>query len=262
LALLELLREGGKEESAHEGDLLIFLRLWERQQGRELDSASSDRLQTNFVRIIRLLVGRCLSGWDAKVLFRSLFELYQDERVARVVRVEELVLGIVRENDLQPHILRGLFLYLLQILSTALPDRNSRGSFTEDLESLRHPHLFDRGVRLRLFETLRRWGTRGYISLDECVTFGSASLVAAYTTNLRGDRDYVQEVVREFFRLTETLSPSSNLILIQLLVEQARAQKTEEPERRLFVSLAREVVEGRRLTEKAGLDFSGLLVPI
>ena len=31
LLLLELLREGGKEESAHEGDLLTFLRLWMRE---------------------------------------------------------------------------------------------------------------------------------------------------------------------------------------------------------------------------------------
>jgi hypothetical protein len=111
-------------------------------------------------------VGRCLSGWDAKVLFRALVELYQDERVARVVRVEELVLGIVRESDLQAHILRGLFLYLFQILSSPLPDRNSRASFTEDMESLRYPHRFERNVRLRLFETLRRLGARGYISLD------------------------------------------------------------------------------------------------
>jgi hypothetical protein len=31
LLLLELLKEGGKEESTHEGDLLVFLRLWQRE---------------------------------------------------------------------------------------------------------------------------------------------------------------------------------------------------------------------------------------
>lgn len=107
------------------------------------------------------------------------------------------------------------------------------------MEPLRYPRRFERNVRLRLFETLRRLGAKKYINLDDCVAFGSASLVAAYTTNLCGDRDYVQEVVREFFRLTEALSPASNLIVIQLLLEQARAQKTEESERRLLVSLAR-----------------------
>lgn len=40
LLLLELLREGGKEEGAHEGDLLIFLRLWQREDEREPESAS------------------------------------------------------------------------------------------------------------------------------------------------------------------------------------------------------------------------------
>jgi hypothetical protein len=32
--------------------------------------------------------------------------------------------------------------------------------------------------------------------LDESVTYGGSSLVSAYTTNLRGEREYVQEVVR------------------------------------------------------------------
>ena len=82
LQLLELLREGGKEEGAHEGDLLVFLRLWQREQEREPDSASTEGLQLSISKIIRLFVNRCLSAWDAKVLFRSLFQLYQDDRIS------------------------------------------------------------------------------------------------------------------------------------------------------------------------------------
>jgi hypothetical protein len=192
-----------------------------REQEREPDSASNEGLQQTIYKIIRLFVGRCLSAWDAKVLFRSLFELYQDERVAvgRVCRVEETVLGIVRESDLHAHILRGLFLYLLQFLSAAPPERNNRSSFSEEFEAHRYPHIYERPVRLRLFETLRRWGERGYINLDECVAFGSSSLVTAYTTNLRGEREFVQEVVREFFRLSQALSPASNRIVVSLLLE-------------------------------------------
>ena len=90
-------------------------------------------------------MGRCLSGWDAKVLFRSLFYLYQDERTAaRVGKVEELVLGMVRESDLQAHVLRGLFLYLLQFLSAIPPERNTRNSFSEEFEVHRYPHIFER----------------------------------------------------------------------------------------------------------------------
>lgn len=108
-----------------------------------------------------------------------------------------MVLGIVRESDLHAHIMRGLFLYLLQFLSAVPVDRTSfRGSFNEEFEAQRYPHIYDRRVRLRLFETLRRWGERGYISLDESVTYGSSSLVSAYTSNLRGEREYVQEVIR------------------------------------------------------------------
>ena len=177
------------------------------------------------------------------------------------------MLGIVRESDLQAHIVRGLFLYLLQFLSAAPADRSPRTSFTEEFEAHRYPHIYDRGVRLRLFETLRRWGERGYVNLDDCVAYGSSSLVAAYICNLRGEREHVQEVVREFYRLSEALSASSNLILVQLLLEEVRAAKTEEGVRRLLVGVAREVLESRRLLEGAGeelegQDWSSLLVGV
>jgi hypothetical protein len=111
-------------------------------------------LQFTIFKIIKLFVGRCLSAWDAKVLFRSLFQLYEDERfpAARLAGLEEMVLGIVMESDLHAHILRGLFQYLLQFLSAVPVDRTSfRSSFNEEFESQRFPHIYDRRVRLRLF---------------------------------------------------------------------------------------------------------------
>jgi hypothetical protein len=108
-----------------------------------------------------------------------------------------LIIGIVQEHDLHAHILRGLFLYLLEFLSATPSERTSfRGSFNEEFETQRYPHVYDRSIRLRLFETLRRWGECGYINLDESVTYSSSTLVAAYTSNLKGEREYVQETVR------------------------------------------------------------------
>lgn len=86
---------------------------------------------------------------------------------------------------------------------------------------------------------MRRWGEKGYINLDESVTFSSSSLVAAYTANFKGEREYVQEVVREFFKLTDMLSPKSNLIVVNLLLDEVRWVKTDEGVRRLLINLTR-----------------------
>lgn len=49
----------------------------------------------------------------------------------------------------------------------------------------------------------------------------------------------MQEIVREFFKLTDMLSPKSNLIVVNLLLDEIRWVKTDEAVRRLLINLTR-----------------------
>jgi hypothetical protein len=73
---------------------------------------------------------------------------------------------MIQAHDLHTHILRGLFLYLLDYLSTVTVDKNAHRGSLQEMEMQRFQHIFDNNIRLRIFETLRRWGEEGYINLD------------------------------------------------------------------------------------------------
>lgn len=109
-----------------------------------------------------------------------------------------LILNIVIGHDLHSHILRGLFLYLLEYLSIPFNaiKTSFRASLADEFQNIRYPHIKDKATKIKAFETLRRWGSMKYINLNDSVSFSSSALAHAYIVNLTGERDYIQEVVR------------------------------------------------------------------
>jgi hypothetical protein len=63
-----------------------------------------------------------------------------------------------------------------------------RVSMIEEFHNQRYPRVNDKSIKIKGFETLRRWGMRNYIDLDESITFSSSAVVSAYICNMSGDK--------------------------------------------------------------------------
>ena len=112
---------------------------------------------------------------------------------------ENLLFRLIQENDLSSSVIRGVFLYMLQYLSYEITKDKSpvwKSSGADEFHPGRYPRITDRNGRLCAFETLRRWGEKGYLNLEDYISFSSTALVRAYTVNLSVEKDFTQEVMR------------------------------------------------------------------
>ena len=112
---------------------------------------------------------------------------------------ENLLFRLIQESDLSSSVIRGVFLYMLQYLSFEINKEKNpawKSSGADEFHVGRYSRISDKIGRLSAFETLRRWGEKGYLNLEDYISFSSTALVRAYTINLNVEKDFTQEVMR------------------------------------------------------------------